>query len=90
MQGARINTNVRNEAIPHDGQGPQRLEGKRVRPDGGYVLELKSVKKDRSLTAAYYNPRPIRVFRAEAAKRDGAITLAVERRTFDVEFMRMR
>jgi len=37
----------------------QRLEGRWVRPDGGYVLELKDIKKDGSLTAAYFNPRPI-------------------------------
>ena len=58
----------------------QILEGKWVRPDGGYVLELKSIKKDGSLTAAYFNPRPIRVFRSEASKKDGAITLFVELR----------
>lgn len=58
----------------------QRLEGKWVRPDGGYVLELRNIKKDVSLTAAYYNPRPIRVFRAEAGRKDGRITLFVELR----------
>lgn len=99
----------------------QRLEGKWVRPDGGYVLELRNIKKDGSLTAAYFNPRPIRVFRAEVSKKDGAITLfvelrdmnypgstyklqydpatdrltgtyfqAVERQTFNVEFVRVR
>ena len=99
----------------------QRLEGKWVRPDGGYVLELRNVKKDGSLTAAYYNPRPIRVFRAEAGRKDGRITLfvelrdvnypgstytlqydpasdrlrgtyfqAVQRQTFDIEFVRSR
>ena len=99
----------------------QRLEGKWVRPDGGYVLELRNVKKDGSLAAAYYNPRPIRVFRAEAGRKDGKITLfvelrdvnypgstytlqydpasdrlrgtyfqAVQRQTFDIEFVRSR
>ena len=58
----------------------QRLEGKWGRPDGGYVLELKSIKKDGSLAAAYFNPRPIRVFRAEIANKNGTITLFVELR----------
>lgn len=58
----------------------QRLEGRWVRPDGGYMLELKGVKPDGSLTAAYYNPSPIRVFRAEAVKKNGKITLTVELR----------
>lgn len=99
----------------------QRLEGRWVRPDGGYVLELRNVKKDGSLTAAYYNPRPIKVFRAEAGRKSGTITLyvelrdvnypgstytlqydavtdrlrgtyfqAVQRQTFDIEFVRSR
>ena len=32
----------------------QHIEGRWVRPDGGYVLELKDIKKDGSLTAAYF------------------------------------
>ncbi len=99
----------------------QRLEGKWVRPDGGYVLELRNIKKDGSLTAAYYNPRPIKVFRAEAGRKDGRIAVfvelrdvnypgstytlqydpstdrlkgkyfqAVERQTFDIEFVRVK
>jgi len=58
----------------------QSLEGRWIRPDGGYVLDLKDVRPDGSLKAAYFNPRPIRVHRAEAAKKDGAITLFVELR----------
>ena len=58
----------------------QRLEGRWVRPDGGYILELKDVRPDGSLTAAYHNPSPIRVFRAEAVKKSGKITLTVELR----------
>jgi hypothetical protein len=58
----------------------QRLEGKWVRQDGGYVLELRNVKKDGSLTAAYSNPRPIRVFRAEASRKDGTLCVVVELR----------
>lgn len=58
----------------------QRLEGRWIRPDGGYILELKDVKPDGSLTAAYYNPTPIRVFRAEAVNKNGKITLTVELR----------
>jgi len=99
----------------------QRLEGKWVRPDGGYLLELRNIKKNGSVSAAYFNPRPIRVFRAEAGRKDGRITLfvelrdvnypgstytlqydpvsdrlrgtyfqAVQRQTFDIEFVRAR
>ncbi|MEN6319876.1 MAG: hypothetical protein ABFD82_14115 [Syntrophaceae bacterium] len=58
----------------------QRLEGRWVRPDGGYVLELLSIKKDGSVSASYFNPTPIKVYRAEAKKKNGRITLFVELR----------
>jgi len=58
----------------------QSLEGRWVRPDGGYILEMKDVRPDGSLKAAYFNPRPIHVHRAEAAKKHGAITLFIELR----------
>jgi hypothetical protein len=58
----------------------QRLEGRWVRPDGGYVLELSEIKKDGSVSAAYYNPRPIKVFSATWSRKDGKINLFVELR----------
>ena len=58
----------------------QRLVGRWVRPDGGYVLELKGVGKGGSLQAAYFNPRPINVSRAELGRKDGRITVFVELR----------
>jgi len=58
----------------------QRLEGQWVRPDGGYVLELREIKKDGSVTAAYFNPRPIKVFSAKWSRKEGRINLFVELR----------
>jgi len=58
----------------------QKLEGKWVRPDGGYILELKDIKKDGSLKAFYYNPRPIKVFVSTWNRKDGKINLFVELR----------
>lgn len=97
------------------------LEGRWIRPDGGYVLELQNTQKDGSVTAAYYNPKPIKVYRAEVKRKGGKIHLrlelrdinypgstytltydpatdrlkgvyfqAVEKRSFDVEFARIR
>ena len=51
----------------------QRLIGRWVRPDGGYVLELKGIGKDGSLKAAYFNPRSIHVSRAEYRRKGGTI-----------------
>jgi hypothetical protein len=58
----------------------QRLEGRWVRPDGGYILELREIKKDGSLMAAYFNPRPIKVFSAKWSRKKGKINLFVELR----------
>lgn len=58
----------------------KRLEGRWVRPDGGYVLELRDIKSDGSVAAAYFNPRQIRVYRAEVRKKDGRTALFVELR----------
>ena len=58
----------------------QRLEGQWVRPDGGYILELREIKKDGSVSAAYFNPRPINVFSAKWSRKDGKINLFVELR----------
>ena len=58
----------------------QRLEGRWVRPDGGYILELREIKKDGSLMAAYFNPRPIKVFSAKWSRKGETINLFVELR----------
>jgi hypothetical protein len=58
----------------------QSLEGRWVRPDGGYILELREIKKDGSVSAAYYNPRPIKVFSARWSRKEGKINLYVELR----------
>ncbi len=58
----------------------QRLVGRWVRPDGGYVLEIREVNKEGSLTAGYFNPRPINVSKAEWRQKDSALTVFVELR----------
>jgi hypothetical protein len=52
--------------------GFERLRGRWVRPDGGYVLEIRAVDARGAIDAAYLNPRPINVARAEAT-RDGSL-----------------
>jgi len=58
----------------------KRLIGQWVRPDGGYILEIKEIGKDGNLKAAYYNPRPINVARAEFSKKDDTLTVFIELR----------
>jgi uncharacterized protein (DUF2147 family) len=58
----------------------EKLKGKWVRTDGGYVLEIKQVAKDGKMDAAYLNPNPINVSRAEAKSEAGQTTVLVELR----------
>lgn len=51
----------------------QKLVGRWLRQDGGYVLEISSVDARGKMEAAYFNPRPIHVARAEVS-RDGIAT----------------
>ena len=50
-----------------------KLKGQWQRPDGGYVLEIRSVEPGGKMDASYLNPRPIHVAKAEASQ-DGAVT----------------
>ena len=59
---------------------PKLLEGRWVRPDGGYILELKNIKDDGSLTAAYFNPRKINVSQTFWSMNEEKIALFVELR----------
>ena len=56
------------------------MAGRWIRPDGGYVLEFKEVGEDGALQAAYYNPRPIKVFRAHWTRDGGVLGVVVELR----------
>jgi len=56
----------------------QKLKGKWLRPDGGYVIEIKSVESNGKLEAGYFNPQPIHVARAEASREGGATRVIIE------------
>jgi len=56
------------------------LKGRWVRTDGGYVIEIKSIDAGGRMQASYYNPNPINVSRAEAARSGAAVTVFMELR----------
>jgi len=56
----------------------QKLLGKWVRPDGGYVIEIRSVDAYGTAEAAYFNPQPINVSKAEISDEGTALKLFVE------------
>lgn len=57
---------------------PSRLIGRWLRPDGGYLLELSDPAPDGRLKAAYFNPRPINVSRAQWQLKDSYVVVLVE------------
>jgi len=59
---------------------PQRLIGRWVRPDGGYILQVLEAGVAGTLKAAYFNPRPINVAKAEWRVKGGALTVFIELR----------
>lgn len=56
----------------------ERLRGRWLRPDGGYLLEVVSITPDGKVEATYRNPRPINVSRAQASLEGGNPGLYVE------------
>jgi hypothetical protein len=56
------------------------LTGRWVRPDGGYVITIKSVDAAGKLDAAYANPNPLPFARAEATRNGESIKLFFELR----------
>jgi hypothetical protein len=48
--------------------GVQQLQGKWRRPDGGYVIEVRTVEDSGHMDVAYFNPQPIKVSKAAAAQ----------------------
>lgn len=58
----------------------EKLKGKWERPDGGYVLEIRSIDADGKVDAGYFNPSPIRVARGLAYREAGMTKLFIELR----------
>jgi hypothetical protein len=56
------------------------LHGRWLRPDGGYILDIRDVDARGKIDAVYLNPRPIPVARAEAASDSSTLRVFVELR----------
>jgi hypothetical protein len=60
--------------------GFQALRGRWLRPDGGYILDIRDVDARGKIDAVYLNPRPITVARAEATRDSSTLNVFVELR----------
>ena len=58
----------------------KQLEGRWLREDGGYILDLQDIRPDGSLKAFYFNPRQINVHEANWKFEDERLLLYVELR----------
>ncbi|MGH8069337.1 MAG: hypothetical protein ACRERE_29700 [Candidatus Entotheonellia bacterium] len=56
------------------------LNGRWLRPDGGYILEIRSVDAGGKINAVYLNPKPINVAKAEATRDSSTVKVFVELR----------
>jgi hypothetical protein len=56
------------------------LKGRWQRPDGGYILEVRSVDTSGKIDAVYLNPKPINVAKAEATRDGSTLKVLVELR----------
>jgi hypothetical protein len=69
-------------AAPADSaeSGFRALSGRWLRPDGGYILDIRDVDARGKIDAVYLNPRPIPVARAEATRDSSTLRVFVELR----------
>jgi hypothetical protein len=58
----------------------QKLQGRWQRGDGGYIIDIRGVDAAGKLTAAYLNPRPINVSKAEASMVGETLRVFIELR----------
>jgi uncharacterized protein (DUF2147 family) len=57
-----------------------KLKGRWVRTDGGYILSVKDVDPGGKMDTAYYNPRPINVSKAQATQEGTTLNVFIELR----------
>jgi hypothetical protein len=58
----------------------EKLKGRWLRPDGGYIVEIRGVESGGKMDAAYFNPRPINVAKAEASSEGQTVKAFIELR----------
>ncbi|MET0543944.1 MAG: hypothetical protein ABWZ88_19550 [Variovorax sp.] len=71
-------------AVPVAAEPPPELDvltGAWVRPDGSYLILIKTVGADGALGAMYFNPNPLPFAKAQASRADDKLHAAFELRT---------
>ena len=60
--------------------GFDKLNGRWLRPDGGYILEIRAVDAGGKIDGVYLNPKPINIAKAEATRDGSTVKVFVELR----------
>ena len=71
-------TPVESAEVEESKDNLQALIGRWLRPDGGYIIEVRRIRANGRLDADYFNPRPINVSRAEALRRGDEVRVFIE------------
>ena len=69
---------AQSSAASDEGKNFGNLIGRWLRPDGGYIIEIRNINADGRMDAAYFNPRPINVARAEVSWKNGSQEVFIE------------
>jgi hypothetical protein len=77
-----ISTSIHAEDVTvHEERGGfETLNGRWLRPDGGYIFEIRAVDPSGKIDALYFNPRPINIAKAEATRDGSKLNVFVELR----------
>ena len=67
-------------ALPAGAQEFSVLQGRWVRPDGGYTISIMGVDPSGRLAASYANPQPLPFSVAQATRENGVLTVNLELR----------
>ena len=57
-----------------------KLVGRWLRPDGGYIIEIRNILSGGKMEVAYLNPRPINVSQARVFRKSGGLEIFIELR----------
>jgi len=71
-------SNAQQESSAQKADDFQKLVGRWLRPDGGYIIEIRGFDNKGGLDVSYLNPRPINVSSAEASKSGGVTKVFIE------------
>jgi len=79
-QNSTALTKVANPIASASNSEFEQIKGRWQRPDGGYVVAIKSIADNGAIDAGYFNPKSIHVAKAEAFREGNATKVFIELR----------